>query len=171
MVNWKQGVDPLTLGFDECDLWVHVRGLKSEFLTREVAGKIGNAFSGCDRVELRIDKQGKKCFRLKATIQVNAPMRRLCPKLVPGIDCTSQVVYGLWIKKPLEKTWIEFKLVDESMMSGSSTMEGKATPLLLETRVEDEDMREESTGPANPSIISWKIRDEEPAAPQVIGRE
>ncbi|GAA0153789.1 hypothetical protein LIER_11947 [Lithospermum erythrorhizon] len=126
------------LGFDTCDFWIQVRGLKDEYLTRDVAGKIGNAFQDCESVELKFDKQGKKFFRLKATVMIHQPIRRLvnfkfgssmvsgyltyemlrnmcfyceklgylikqCLELDPGEDCTTKVVYGLWIKAPLER--------------------------------------------------------------------
>ncbi|GAA0185248.1 hypothetical protein LIER_32536 [Lithospermum erythrorhizon] len=37
MQDWVPGVDPLTLDFKPCQFWIHVKGLKEEFLTREIA--------------------------------------------------------------------------------------------------------------------------------------
>ncbi|GAA0183957.1 hypothetical protein LIER_31281 [Lithospermum erythrorhizon] len=70
-------VDPTTTDFDTCDFWIRVRGLKGEFLTCDVLGKIGNAFQGYESVELIVDKQGKKFFRLKATVMIHQPIKRL----------------------------------------------------------------------------------------------
>ncbi|GAA0159785.1 hypothetical protein LIER_16489 [Lithospermum erythrorhizon] len=57
MVDWERIIDPLLLPFDSCPFWIQVRGLKEQFFTREVAGKVGNDFQACDRIKLRIDKQ------------------------------------------------------------------------------------------------------------------
>ncbi|GAA0183225.1 hypothetical protein LIER_30681 [Lithospermum erythrorhizon] len=69
----------LTEGLVGCEasMYVKVRGLKEKFLTREVVGKMENVFQGCDRIELRIDKQGKWFFRLKALVMVHMQLRRL----------------------------------------------------------------------------------------------
>ncbi|GAA0157514.1 hypothetical protein LIER_14766 [Lithospermum erythrorhizon] len=53
------------------------RGMKEEFFTKEVSGKVGDSFMGSDAVELRVDKQGNKFFRLCAKVMINAPLRRL----------------------------------------------------------------------------------------------
>ncbi|GAA0151894.1 hypothetical protein LIER_37376 [Lithospermum erythrorhizon] len=149
------------LGFDTCDFLIQVRGLKGEYLTRDVAGKIGNTFQGYESVELGYNKQEKKFFRLKATVMIHQPIRRLvnfkvgssmvsgylayerlpnmcfhcgklghlikqCPYLDPGKDCTTKVVYGLWIKAPLERSWIDFKLMDKSAFQRSSPNSDRA---------------------------------------------
>ncbi|GAA0181815.1 hypothetical protein LIER_30286 [Lithospermum erythrorhizon] len=42
--------------FDECVFWMHVRGLKVELFTCNVASKLANAFLGCEEVELQKEK-------------------------------------------------------------------------------------------------------------------
>ncbi|GAA0153628.1 hypothetical protein LIER_11822 [Lithospermum erythrorhizon] len=59
-------------------------GSKGSFFTREVASKIAKLFHGCDKVELRKDKGGKKSFRLGATINLNQPLRSLVNFSVEG---------------------------------------------------------------------------------------
>ncbi|GAA0153916.1 hypothetical protein LIER_12042 [Lithospermum erythrorhizon] len=74
--NWMRGLDPQTVSFYECKFWFQVQGLNEEFYT-EVASKLSSSFSACKIMELRRDKAGKKLFRVKATVNVNQPLRRL----------------------------------------------------------------------------------------------
>ncbi|GAA0159791.1 hypothetical protein LIER_16494 [Lithospermum erythrorhizon] len=138
-----------------CKLWEEeatpVHGLKEEYLTRKVASKVENAFQGCDMVELHVDKQRKKFFRLKALVNILMPIRRLvsfkvgsevvagylayerhpnmcfrcgrlehlirqCSELEPGSNIKYSVVYGLWIKAPMEKSWVEFRMRENHRM-------------------------------------------------------
>ncbi|GAA0149873.1 hypothetical protein LIER_37015 [Lithospermum erythrorhizon] len=82
---------------------------------------------------------------------VNAPIMRLV---------SFKVVYGLWIKAPLEKSWIEFKLVDESMVQPNS-MEGRGNALFLERREENEGRPEKSRDPIFSPNRLQNSRDEE----------
>ncbi|GAA0162640.1 hypothetical protein LIER_18684 [Lithospermum erythrorhizon] len=121
--------------------------MKGEYFTRDVAGKVGDAFLDCEAVELRVDRQGNKFFRLRAKVKINAPLRRLvtfqvreeimarylayerqpnlyfhydklghlicqCSLIAPGTDMRTVVVYGLSIKAPSERSWVEFRLED-----------------------------------------------------------
>ncbi|GAA0163375.1 hypothetical protein LIER_43639 [Lithospermum erythrorhizon] len=77
MRNWARGVDLVDALFDESKFWFHVRGLKEEFYTKEVARKLSSSFVWCEAMELRKDKGKKKFFRIKATLNVNQPIRQL----------------------------------------------------------------------------------------------
>ncbi|GAA0185615.1 hypothetical protein LIER_32903 [Lithospermum erythrorhizon] len=46
--DWVRGEDPLNYQFDECTFWLHVRGLKAEFFTWDVASKLANSSPGCE---------------------------------------------------------------------------------------------------------------------------
>ncbi|GAA0183198.1 hypothetical protein LIER_30658 [Lithospermum erythrorhizon] len=72
---------------------MHVRGLKAELFTCDVASKLANAFLGCEEVELQKEKGA--------------------PNLEEESDPKKACVYNLWIKAPLEKSWIMFRLNDE----------------------------------------------------------
>ncbi|GAA0142856.1 hypothetical protein LIER_42738 [Lithospermum erythrorhizon] len=98
--------DPLTLAFDESKFWIQVRGLKAEYFTREVARKIVHAFKECEPVELRKDKMGNKFFRVRELLKVSLPIRHM---ISFKVDPRRLVVYGLWIKALVEKSWLEFK--------------------------------------------------------------
>ncbi|GAA0167600.1 hypothetical protein LIER_22490 [Lithospermum erythrorhizon] len=69
--------DPVNGEFDECKFWIQVLGLKEEYYTNELAGKLALSFVGCQMVELRRDKGGKKFFRVRAVLKVNQPIRWL----------------------------------------------------------------------------------------------
>ncbi|GAA0171080.1 hypothetical protein LIER_41080 [Lithospermum erythrorhizon] len=60
--NAKRAEDPVNGGFEECKFWIQGRGLKEEYFIRDVAGKLIHAFVGCEVIELRRDKGGKKFF-------------------------------------------------------------------------------------------------------------
>ncbi|GAA0148918.1 hypothetical protein LIER_08229 [Lithospermum erythrorhizon] len=174
MVNWGRDVDPTTIDFDTCDFWIHVRGLKGKFLTRDVARNIGNAFQGCKSVELRVDKQGKKFFRLKETVMIHQPIRRLASfkvgsSMVSSENCTTKVVYGIWIKAPLERSWIHFKLMDESAVQRSTSMGDRAR--LQETREGEDNRREVSFEPRFSPNKLLQIRGEDLVAKDLVGGE
>ncbi|GAA0166208.1 hypothetical protein LIER_40143 [Lithospermum erythrorhizon] len=143
-VSRSRGVIPLTLPFDESKFWIQVRGLKVEYFTKEVAGRIVHAFKGWEAVELRKDKMENKFFQVRALIKVSLPIRRMisfrvgnelgagylayerlsfccfhcgllghlikqCPSIPAEVDPWRSVVYGLWMKAPVEKSWLEFR--------------------------------------------------------------
>ncbi|GAA0152411.1 hypothetical protein LIER_10900 [Lithospermum erythrorhizon] len=83
--DWVRGEDPLNYQFDECTFWLHVRGLKAEFFSWDVASKLANSFPGCEEY----------------------------PLLEERSDPKKECVYDLWIKASMEKSWIVFKLNDE----------------------------------------------------------
>ncbi|GAA0185500.1 hypothetical protein LIER_32788 [Lithospermum erythrorhizon] len=60
MKDWGRNVDPLQIDFSECLFWIHLRGLRDEFFTKDVAFKLAYAFDCCEGVELRKDRMGKK---------------------------------------------------------------------------------------------------------------
>ncbi|GAA0183762.1 hypothetical protein LIER_42461 [Lithospermum erythrorhizon] len=77
MQSWVRGVDPIDAPFEECKFWFHIRGLKEEYYTKEVASKLSSSFTKCEVLELRKDKGGKKFFLAKAILNINQPIRRV----------------------------------------------------------------------------------------------
>ncbi|GAA0167098.1 hypothetical protein LIER_22107 [Lithospermum erythrorhizon] len=135
--------EDLAKGVVECEasIYVKIHALGLGFVS--IQG-FSVAMARAWKVELRKDREGKKFFRVKATIKVNQPVRRLVNFMVGGIrgarylayeqlphlyfHCgllghlirhflalpegakpQKHVVYGLWIKAPMEKSWVAFK--------------------------------------------------------------
>ncbi|GAA0145100.1 hypothetical protein LIER_05366 [Lithospermum erythrorhizon] len=112
MKDWVRGEDPLTLHFDESVFWMHFRGLKAKFFTWDVASKLENAFPG-RMIQFQTDDE------VAAGYLAYERLPNLCFKcgrlghLVRGSDPKKVRVYDLWIKAPLEKSWVIFRLNDE----------------------------------------------------------
>ncbi|GAA0151472.1 hypothetical protein LIER_10184 [Lithospermum erythrorhizon] len=119
MKDWIRGEDPLDFRFDECTFWIHVRVLNSKFFTWDVASKLANSFPACEEFQLdeevvtsylaykRLPHPCFKCGRLGHLICQ-------CPELREGADPKKEYVYDMWIKAPMEKSWVVFKLNDET---------------------------------------------------------
>ncbi|GAA0162560.1 hypothetical protein LIER_18626 [Lithospermum erythrorhizon] len=52
MKDWRRNVDPLQIDFSEYLFWIHLRGLRDEFFTKDVAFKLASAFDGCEGLSL-----------------------------------------------------------------------------------------------------------------------
>ncbi|GAA0151513.1 hypothetical protein LIER_10218 [Lithospermum erythrorhizon] len=80
---------------------IQMRGLKDEFYTKEVALKLASFFHGSETVEQRKDKFGVKFFRIM-----------------------------VWIHAPLEKSWVEFTLDEESDSNSCPRVAWRDSPRL-----------------------------------------
>ncbi|GAA0177514.1 hypothetical protein LIER_42140 [Lithospermum erythrorhizon] len=69
--------DPLEVSLMSVNSVFKCVDLKEEFYTKEVASKLSSSFMACEIMELRRDMAGKKFFRVKATVNVHQPIRRL----------------------------------------------------------------------------------------------
>ncbi|GAA0177723.1 hypothetical protein LIER_29740 [Lithospermum erythrorhizon] len=121
MQNWARGEDPVDAPFDECKFRFHVRGLKEEYHTKEVAGKLSSSLVGCEVLELWKDKGGKKFFRINCQFECQPTHSKICE--FPGREGARRgftsfnmwcIMYGLWIKAPIKKSWVEFRLDDDT---------------------------------------------------------
>ncbi|GAA0169424.1 hypothetical protein LIER_23918 [Lithospermum erythrorhizon] len=85
--------------------------------TKEVASKLSNNFKGCEAVELlgRLVGSGYLAYERVPNLYFHCGLLghfiHQYPKLPEGADPRKQVVYGLWIKAPLEKSWVEFRVL------------------------------------------------------------
>ncbi|GAA0185659.1 hypothetical protein LIER_32947 [Lithospermum erythrorhizon] len=93
MRDSSRGIEPLRLDFTECMFWIHIRGLRDECFTKDVAFKIAVAFQDCNSVELRKDKMGRKFFRIRANIMVDRPIRRMIQFVVGDIPISGYMAY------------------------------------------------------------------------------
>ncbi|GAA0160772.1 hypothetical protein LIER_17250 [Lithospermum erythrorhizon] len=117
---------------------LEVEDLDEEFFTWDVASKLANYFSGCKEVELRRAKWANVLQPLRRMIQFQLEedvitgylayerlphlcfkcgrlghLIRQCPELGEGADPKKECVYDLWIKAPMEKSWMIFRLNEE----------------------------------------------------------
>ncbi|GAA0176392.1 hypothetical protein LIER_29395 [Lithospermum erythrorhizon] len=92
--NWVRGEDPMDISFDECKFSFQVRGLKEEFYTKEVANNLSSSFMACEIMELCKDKAGKNFFRVKATVNVQQPIRRFVNFQVGTTHGAGYLTYG-----------------------------------------------------------------------------
>ncbi|GAA0168526.1 hypothetical protein LIER_40579 [Lithospermum erythrorhizon] len=87
-----------------------------------------------------------------------------CAELEPGVDCRTKVVYGLWIKAPMERSWVEFKM-----------LEGAAFPESLLGGEHDEDALNLELGEKEPvaeeTTLNLEVREEELVAEETTLKE
>ncbi|GAA0150562.1 hypothetical protein LIER_09482 [Lithospermum erythrorhizon] len=93
MKEWARNIDPLRINFSECLFWIHLRGLKDEFLTKDVASKLAADFERCDSVKLKKDKMGRNFFRIRAKVIVDCPIQRTLQFLVGDALISGYLAY------------------------------------------------------------------------------